>query len=264
VSSIYCVSSGKGGVGKTLSSVYFALSLKKSGKSVLIVDGDVGLSNVDVVMGIKPRYNILDVFNGTVEPFDALEEGPFGIKVLHGGSGIAQLSQMRETEKLMFMSHIKSLACHFDVTIIDAGAGISPTVIEMNEISDQSIVVTTPETHAMTDAYALIKILNESNRNPKISILVNQVRTPDEGERAFSRIADVSEAFLGFRPDYLGSVPSDPQVSALLRRRTSEASFSFQTLAGCAWAKISHKFSEFTTEPHIRFKQPTLGLGLEY
>ena len=264
MSSIYCISSGKGGVGKTLSSVYFALSLKKAGKSVLVVDGDVGLSNVDVVMGVKARYNILDVFNGTVEPFQALEDGPLGIKILHGGSGISQLSHMRETDKLMFMSHIKSLASHFDITIIDAGAGISPTVIEMNEISDQSIVVTTPETHAMTDAYALIKILSESSHDTKMSILVNQVRTSEEGERAFTRIADVSEAFLGFRPNYLGSVPTDPQVSALLRRRTSEASFSFQTLAGCAWAKISHKFSEFTAEPHIRFKQPSPGLGLEY
>ena len=134
----------------------------------------------------------------------------------------------------------------------------------MNEVSDQSIVVTTPETHAMTDAYALIKILSESSRDTNISVLVNQVRTSEEGEKAFSRIADVSETFLGFRPNYLGSVPSDPQVSALLRRRTSEASFSFQTLAGCAWAKISHKLSEFTAEPNIRFQQPSLGLGLEY
>ncbi len=264
MSLICCVSSGKGGVGKTLSSVYFAISLKKAGKSVLIIDGDVGLSNVDVVLGIRPTYNILDVLEGRVNPMDALAEGPHGLKVLHGGSGIAQLSNLMEAEKLMFYSHIKSLADNFDVTIIDAGAGISPTVIEMNRISDLRIVVTTPESHAMTDAYALIKMMTEARLASPISLLINQSRTPDEGDRAFSRIADVSEKFLGIRPYFLGSVPSDPQISALLRQRSAGTSYSLQTVAGSAWAKISHKFSEALSEPMVRVNVPSLGHNLEY
>jgi flagellar biosynthesis protein FlhG len=258
------VSSGKGGVGKTLSSVYFAVSLKKAGKSVLIIDGDVGLSNVDVVLGIRPTYNILDVLEGRVNPMDALADGPHGLKVLHGGSGIAQLSNLLEVEKLMFFSHIRSLADNFDVTIIDAGAGISPTIIEMNRISDLRIVVTTPESHAMTDAYALIKMMTEARLTSPISLLINQSRTPDEGDRAYERIANVSEKFLGVKPYFLGSVPSDPQVSALLRQRRGASSYSLQTIAGSAWAKISHKFSEALSEPLVRGNVPGLVHNLEF
>jgi flagellar biosynthesis protein FlhG len=258
------VSSGKGGVGKTLSSVYFAVSLKKAGKSVLVIDGDVGLSNVDVVLGIRPTYNILDVLEGRVNPMDALTDGPHGLKVLHGGSGIAQLSNLLEVEKLMFFSHIRSLAENFDVTIIDAGAGISPTIIEMNRISDLRIVVTTPESHAMTDAYALIKMMTEARLTSPISLLINQSRTPDEGDRAYERIANVSEKFLGVKPYFLGSVPSDPQVSALLRQRWGASSYSLQTLAGSAWAKISHKFSEALSEPLVRGNVPGLVHNLEF
>jgi flagellar biosynthesis protein FlhG len=264
VSLICCVSSGKGGVGKTLSSVYFAVSLKKAGKSVLIIDGDVGLSNVDVVLGIRPTYNILDVLEGRVNPMDALADGPHGLKVLHGGSGIAQLSNLLEVEKLMFFSHIRSLADNFDVTIIDAGAGISPTIIEMNRISDLRIVVTTPESHAMTDAYALIKMMTEARLTSPISLLINQSRTPDEGDRAYERIANVSEKFLGVKPYFLGSVPSDPQVSALLRQRRGASSYSLQTIAGSAWAKISHKFSEALSEPLVRGNVPGLVHNLEF
>jgi flagellar biosynthesis protein FlhG len=247
------VSSGKGGVGKTLSSVYFAVSLKKAGKSVLIIDGDVGLSNVDVVLGIRPTYNILDVLEGRVNPMDALTDGPHGLKVLHGGSGIAQLSNLLEVEKLMFFSHIRSLAENFDVTII-----------EMNRISDLRIVVTTPESHAMTDAYALIKMMTEARLTSPISLLINQSRTPDEGDRAYERIANVSEKFLGVKPYFLGSVPSDPQVSALLRQRWGASSYSLQTLAGSAWAKISHKFSEALSEPLVRGDVPGLVHNLEF
>jgi len=264
VSVIYCVSSGKGGVGKTLSSVHFALSLQKTGKSVLIVDGDVGLSNVDVVMGVTPRYNIVDVLNGEVEAINALEDGPFGIKILHGGSGLSQISSLTETDKLMAISHIKSLSEHFDVTIIDAGAGISQTVLEMNRIADLNVVVTTPEAHAMTDAYALMKVLKETKSAKAISILVNQSRTIDEGENAYLRIASVAEKFLGVKPSYLGSVPADPQVSALLRRRSKGSSFSLQTLAGSAWARIAHKFSEAVSDPRSRPSTEYIGGPLEY
>lgn len=264
MSLIYCVSSGKGGVGKTLSSVHFAVSLQKTGKSVLIVDGDVGLSNVDVVMGITPRYNIIDVLNGSIEAWDALEDGPLGIKILHGGSGLSQISSLTETDKLMAISHIKSLAEHFDVTIIDAGAGISQTVLEMNRLADLNVVVTTPEAHAMTDAYALVKVLKETKSAKTISILVNQARTADEGENAYLRIAGVAEKFLGVRPSFLGSVPSDPQVSALLRRRNNGASFSLQTLAGSAWARISHKFSEAVADSSHRLSSNSLGTRLDF
>ncbi|MEZ4744211.1 MAG: MinD/ParA family protein [Bdellovibrionota bacterium] len=236
---VITISSGKGGVGKTLTTVNFALAASRMGLKVLIFDGDLGLANVDVVLGLQARYNIRDVFNGHAKIEDIILDGPLGVKIIPSGSGIASLQQLTLLQKQLLASELYSLDGLFDIVLIDTGAGISDNVIHLNLIADQSIVVTTPEPHAMTDAYALIKVIKESRSTCLTSLLVNMTRTESEGQNVAKRICDVAEKFMNSHIKYLGSVPQDAQVSrsVLIRRAISED--SIHTLSGQAWNKIA-------------------------
>jgi len=238
---VVSVASGKGGVGKTLTTVNLAIAARKMGRSVLIFDADLGLANVDIVLGLKARYNIRDVIDGHAALSDIVVEGPLGIHLIPSGSGISSLTRLSPAQKQLIFDQIAQVDTTYDVLLVDTGAGISDNVIHFSRGADRIVVVTTPEPHAMTDAYALIKVLAEEHGAKSFHLLVNQTRSPDEGLKVSERIAEVAMRFLNVHVSHLGNVPHDPQVlKSVLQRRAASEQSTF-TLAGQAWAQAARK-----------------------
>lgn len=239
--SLFSITSGKGGVGKTLTTINLALNARRNGLKVLILDGDFGLANVDVVLGLKARYNIKDVLDGHVSIRDIILEGPQGIHLIPSGSGIASLTSLSHVQKQILLDQTHSIESDYDLILIDTGAGISDSVMHFNKASDEVVVVTTPEPHAMTDAYAMIKVLSEQHPNPKIHLVINQARSIDEGTKVFARISEVALRFLQLRIYHLGHVPYDPDVPMRVLKRRVGSHDVAHTLAGQAWAQLGQK-----------------------
>jgi flagellar biosynthesis protein FlhG len=244
---VISISSGKGGVGKTLTTVNFAIAASMMGHRVLVFDGDLGLANVDVVLGLHARYNIRDVLDGQVKIEDIMIDGPAGIKVIPSGSGISKLQQLSYVQKQVLSEELSSLDGLFDIIFIDTGAGISDNVIHLNKKADKIVVVTTPEPHAMTDAYALIKVLEENTNaatKSKVGLLVNMARTDNEAENVAKRLSDVAQKFIQTKIEYLGRVPHDPQVTRSILVRKAASENSMHNLSGQAWNRIAKSIIE--------------------
>ena len=249
---VFAITSGKGGVGKTLTTVNFAVAARKMGLSVLILDGDFGLANVDVVLGLQPRYNIRDVLDGHATLEDVICDGPLGIQLIGSGSGIASLSQLSPLQKRQIADQLGAVKDRYDLLLIDTGAGISDLVLHLNTIAHRSVIVTTPEPHALTDAYALIKVLAEDHRIKSFDLLVNQARSEAEGLKISERIAEVAKRFLGVRVHFAGHVPLDVSVSkAVMQCRAASENSSF-TLAGQAWTQIARRLLDQTSTKNTR------------
>ncbi len=236
---IIAVTSGKGGVGKTMTTINFAVSARKNGKTVLILDGDMGLANVDIMLGLQPELTILDVLSGNAKLEDTIISGPLGIDLIPSGSGISQLANLSPVQKQALLTAISELERHYDVLIVDTGAGIHDQVMQFCQASDMTVVVTTPEPHALTDAYATIKVLNEEYGVKGVSLLVNQTKSPKEGVKIFEKIAEVAERFLKVHLTYLGSVPEDEAVSRGVMQRSVATKHTTSTLSGQAWSQAA-------------------------
>jgi flagellar biosynthesis protein FlhG len=240
---VISITSGKGGVGKTLTSIHLAMNARRRGERVLLLDGDLGLSNVDVVLGLKARYNIKDVLDGHAALRDIILEGPHGVHIIPSGSGISSLTALSHVQKQILLDQTRDIEGAYDTIFIDTGAGISDCVMHFNRLADRVIVVTTPEPHAMTDAYAMIKVLHEQTDHPHIFLLINQARSRDESLKVFSRLSEVSQRFLQLKIFHLGHVPFDPDVPMRVLKRRVALSDVAHTLAGQAWAQVAQKIS---------------------
>ncbi|MEN9833938.1 MAG: hypothetical protein RL011_131 [Pseudomonadota bacterium] len=238
---VIAVTSGKGGVGKTLTTVHLAVAAQRMGHSVLILDGDMGLANVDVVLGLQARYNIRDVLDGHVSLQDIILSGPLGIDVIPSGSGIASLTSLSYVQQQQIIDQIPSVNKTYDVLFIDTGAGIASNVTHFCSVADQVLVVTTPEPHALTDAYALIKVLAESHGVKRPHLMINQTRADSEGLKSASRITEVAMRFLDVKVSYAGNVPLDPQVNRSVMQRRAASEQSTYTISGQAWTQIARK-----------------------
>ncbi len=238
---VITISSGKGGVGKTLTTVNIAVAARRMGQSVLILDGDLGLANVDVVLGLSARYNIREVLDGHAELKDIVVQGPLGIDLIPSGSGVSSLTRLSPAQKQQIQDQIDRLEEAYDLLLIDTGAGIADNVIHFASTADKNVIVTTPEPHAMTDAYALIKVLAEENQVKAFHLLVNQTRSPEEGFKVADRIAEVAMRFLNVRVNHLGNVPYDPQVPKSVMQRRAASEQSTFTIAGQAWGQAARK-----------------------
>jgi flagellar biosynthesis protein FlhG len=249
---VITIASGKGGVGKTVTTVNLAVAARRAGLATLIVDGDLGLANVDVLMGVSPRFSVRDVLDGHVGLGEIVVHGPLGIDLIPSGSGIASLTRLTLAQRQVLLDQIAGLDWAYDLVLIDAGAGIGDCVTAFATGADRTVVVTTPEPHAMTDAYALIKVLAEDHGLRQVDLLVNQGRAAGEGLKVAERIAEVARRFLNVQVQHLGSVPFDPQVTKAVMARRAATEQSAHTLAGQAWAEASRRL--FGTP--VRAKDP--------
>ena len=245
---VITISSGKGGVGKTLTICHFALSLALSGKRVLIIDGDMGMSNVDVVLGLHARYNINDVISGRIRSRDIVLNGPCGVDVVSSGSGLFELTHLSYVQKEIVKEVFSELSDEYDVILIDTGAGVGDNVCYMNGLSQTNILVTTPEPHALTDAYAALKILHNECHLNRFGVVVNMTSKQGEGSDVGARLARVADDYLKVKVAYLGEVPVDASVVRAVRRRQSISTQSLNTRSGQAWNAIAASMLEFGSD----------------
>ncbi len=255
---IISVTSGKGGVGKTNIVCNLAYCFASMGKRVIIMDADLSLGNVSVIMGMIPKYNISQVIYGDKQLGDIIMTDSNGIMVLPASSGISELSNLSEPQKITLMSRFDEFAGDLDVSgrpidvlLIDTGAGISSNVLYFNLAASEIYVVVTPEPTSITDAYALIKVLSTKYSEKYFSIIVNNVRSEREAKEVYKHLSLVSDKFLKVNLNYLGHILSDENVSrsVIMQRPASsifpdsKASLCFKKLAYNILSQKDNKIS---------------------
>jgi len=250
---VLSITSGKGGVGKTLTTINLAVGLSKLGLRVLVVDGDAGLANVDVLLGLHSEKNLSHVIEGTACFKEIILEGPSGIKIVPSGSGIRNMTRLSYLQKLSLAEHIDDLEEKFDVVIFDTGAGISDAVMKFCTPAHKCIVISTPEPHSMTDAYAIMKVMHEDHGRKDLDLLVNMAQSDSEALKIYERLADVARKFLGINVNSIGFVPMDPQVKRSVAMRRVAADTSLHTISGQAWLKLSRAIAD--SIPHSRYNR---------
>lgn len=214
---VIAVVSGKGGVGKSNVSLNFAISLAKLGKRVALFDLDIGMANIDILMGVTPTYHIMDLLNEQLTIWDIIEEGTEGIAYIAGGSGFSKLVELDHTKMERFFQQLEQLGPHFDYIIMDMGAGATKTSIQFVLASHEVFVVTTPEPPAITDAYAMMKHLIIQDKEKPFYLIVNRAESKAEGERVLNSLVKVALQFLGKDVRKLGSIPFDQTVTKAVK-----------------------------------------------
>jgi flagellar biosynthesis protein FlhG len=216
---VYSITSGKGGVGKTAVVANTAVSLAKLGKKVLILDADLGLANIDVVFGLTPAHNLNHFFSGDQELCDVMVDGPYGIKILPAGSGLQNFIRLDASHKLRLLEGLDSIPGSFDYVLIDTEAGISENVTYFNTAAQEILVVTTPEPTAITDAYALMKLLSVQFHEKHFNLVVNMVENDNDALDVYRKLTMVSSRYLDISIDFLGSIPADKQMNDCIRKQ---------------------------------------------
>jgi flagellar biosynthesis protein FlhG len=208
------ITSGKGGVGKTNVVVNLALELARLGSRVLVIDADLGLANVDVLLGLNPRHTINDVIHGDKTLSEVIVSGPRGVSILPAASGVTELAQLSKDEKMMILQELDGFDVRADVVLIDTAAGIGDMVLYFNTAAQDRLVVVTGEPTSLTDAYALIKVLFTQHQERRFKVLVNNVAGSREAKEVYRKLSMAADHFLGgLSLDYLGFIPSDPHVN---------------------------------------------------
>ena len=243
---VICVTSGKGGVGKSNITTNLAYALIKEGKKVLILDADLNLANVDILLGLTPKYNIHHVLMGEKSLNEVIIEGPDGMLILPGSSGIMELSTLTESQKLYFLAEMEALGKEIDILLIDTAAGINENVVYFNLAAQERIVILTPEPTSMTDAYALIKVLSSRHDIKKFKILVNLAASEKEALMVFRQLSLVCDQFLDtLSLDFLGHIPYDRNLIKAVRSQRLVSELFPDTPSSKMFLKISaHMINE--------------------
>jgi len=234
------ITSGKGGVGKTNVAINLALALNQLGEKVMIFDADLGLSNVDVLLGLVTRYNIEHVLCGQKRLNEIIVDGPHGIKILPASSGVQEITHLDEFQRLKVLEEFDSYQGEIDTLIIDTGAGISSNVAFFCVSAQTIMVIITPEPTSLTDGYALIKVLHTKYQEKDFKILVNSANNASEALTVFKSISVAAEKFLQVSLDYLGFIQKDEVVPRAVRAQKpfldaypeSQASKNMRAIAG--------------------------------
>jgi flagellar biosynthesis protein FlhG len=217
---IIAITSGKGGVGKSNFAVNMAIAYAQLGKKVILIDGDLGMANVNVLLNIVPQYNLMHVINKKKSMKEIIMDTEFGIKFIAGANGFSKIANLSVEELEYFAKQFSSLG-NADIIIIDTGAGIANNVLQFVAAADEVYVLTTPEPTAITDAYGIIKIITTEivDRTVNLKLVVNRVHSVEEGKRISERIINIVGQFLNYKVEYLGCVYEDPIVQASVIRQ---------------------------------------------
>jgi flagellar biosynthesis protein FlhG len=238
-SRILAVTSGKGGVGKTFVSANLAAALVRRGERVLVIDADLGLANLDVVLGLQPKITLHDVFTGKATLEQALLPAPGGFSVLLAGSGLVEYSRLTTNLREQLLQTIEAVRPRFDRVLLDTGAGISEVVLYALSLADDVMVVTTPEPTALTDAYAVIKVLASEQQRKLIRLVVNQTSRAGEGRIIRGQLQKVVDRYVSngtnepLKIEFLGDILTDPSVRQAIQKRL----LLLQAFPGCEAAQ---------------------------
>jgi flagellar biosynthesis protein FlhG len=214
---VLAVTSGKGGVGKTNVAANLAVTLSELGEKVVVLDADFGLANIDVLLGLTPRFHLGHVLLGDKTLSEIMIEGPRGVKIIPASSGLQRLAELSSSQRSRLAANFCELYSEADFFIIDTAAGISQNVIHFLRSAQEVIVVSAPEPTAIVDAYAVIKILLTEDSGKCVHVLVNSAHDGEEARQVFNQINSVVRRFLKREVSYLGHVESDPHVSRAVR-----------------------------------------------
>ncbi len=218
---VFSITSGKGGVGKTNIAVNLAIALARFGKRVILLDADLGLANVDVILGITPKYNLFHLFNGEAGLEDILYQTEFGFKILPSASGVTEMLQLSPEHKMELLDAMDSLEEELDFLVVDTGAGINNDVLYFNLAAQERIVILTPEPTSLTDAYALIKVLRQHHKVDHFKVLVNLTADQKEAKQVYMRLYQACDHFLtGVSLELIGFIPRDASVRESVIKQT--------------------------------------------
>jgi len=216
---VIAVTGGKGGVGKTSVAVNLATTLATTGRRVMLLDGDLGLANVDVFLGLSPRHTMAHVLSGERTLEEIILESPHGIHVVPGASGVAEMASLSAAAHLSLVQAFSGLSTRLDTLIVDTSAGIAHSVVQFAQASQHVLLVVCDEPASMTDAYALTKVLSRSHGVTKFHVLANMARTPGEGTALFEKLQRVTGRFLDVTLEYVGEIPEDPYLRRAIREQ---------------------------------------------
>ena len=216
---VIAVTSGKGGVGKTSFTVNLAVAIAQTGRRVAVFDADLGLANVHILMGVKPRFNLAHLIQNDFSLEDIIVRGPLGIQVISGGQGVRELANLTNEQRRLVLRQIDRLERSVDILIVDTGAGISENVLRFALFADEVITVTTPNVSAAADAFSIIKILLEMDPHAKIGLLANNVRDLYEAKNVFNRLNAATQKFLQYKLGDLGHIVDDAHAQTANQRR---------------------------------------------
>lgn len=238
---VIAVTGGKGGVGKTNVSVNLATALAVDGKRVMLLDADLGLANVDVLLGLHPKFSLAHVISGQRRLEEILVEGPSGIQIVPASSGMKQMASLSAAEHAGLIRAFSELSNDIDVLLIDTAAGISDSVTSFTSAAQEVIVVVCDEPASITDAYALIKVLNRDHGVFRFHVLANMVPGAQEGREVFAKLVKVADRFLDVTLDYMGAVPFDDYLRKAVQKQRAVVDAYPRSKAAVAFKNLAQK-----------------------
>lgn len=242
---VMAVSSGKGGVGKTNVSVNLAMAMSNAGKDVLIMDADLGLANIDVLLGIQPRANLHDVFNGDATLEEVVVDGPAGLKIIPASSGVQEMAELSTAQHVGLIRAFSELSFNVDVLLVDTAAGISDSVVSFTRAAQEVIIVVCDEPASITDAYALIKLLNREHGVFRFHVLANMVSSAQEAREVYEKITRVTDRFLDVALDFMGHVPRDEYLIKAVRKQRAVVEAFPRSRAATAFRNLAEKTNKW-------------------
>ena len=258
---VITVTSGKGGVGKSNTSINLAIQFRKMGKKVIILDADFGLANIEIMFGAVPKHNLCDLIYQGKQITEIITWGPMEVGFISGGSGIAGMSNLSRDYLSYIIQNLALLDTMADIIIVDTGAGISDAVLEFLVASGEILLVTTPEPTSITDSYSLLKALYRHPRfdeeASKVKMIANRVAKEEEGEILFGKLNAVVERYLKIPMTYLGSIPEDTQLSRAVMQQMPVSIQNPGARSTAAYKKIADRLMDKEEEE----RQPKRGMA---
>ncbi|WP_400247247.1 MinD/ParA family protein [Niallia sp. JL1B1071] len=243
--------SGKGGVGKSNFSLNFALTLQKRGYRTLLIDMDIGMGNIDILMGTQSRFTIVDFFRNNIGFEHIITKGFKGLDYIAGGSGLSDFVDIEDTKLDSFFQHFHVLLSQYDFILLDMGAGISTDSLKFILSVDDCIVITTPEPTSITDAYAAMKFIHTRNNTLPLYLVVNRTITKKDGVETLQKLRQVVKQFLHRDLINLGYIPDDPNVAQAVRKQIPFVFFNEKSEAAKALREIADRYGKQQfTESH--------------